>query len=120
MIRDTDSRLRLMDNNMNNQIEQIENTKKEIYAQLYDNNISHTNKFQLINESLIEKFEDYDKIISRFQENILKENSKFTEYIVEQVEGHQKNNKKLFDYFSSEMMISKEKVICLYKIISFI
>lgn len=110
IVRDTESKLRLMDVNTNSQLEQIENTKKEIYAQLYDNNLSHTNKFQLMNESLVEKFEDYDKLISKFQENILNENSKFTDYIADQLENHQKNNKKIFDYMSNEMMIVKEKV----------
>ena len=77
---------------------------------MFDNNQSQTSKFQLMNESLIEKFEDYDKIISRFQENLLKENGKFTDYVIDQLEGHHKNNKKLFDYMTNEILVTKEKV----------
>ena len=110
-MRETESKIRLFDTSISNQLDQIEIAKKEIFAQMYDNNVSHSNKFQLMNESLIEKFEDYDKIISRFQENLLKENSNFTEYISEQIESHQRNNKKLFEYISSDLQFTKDKVI---------
>jgi len=110
IVKETEAKIRMMDVNLGNQLEQIENTKKEIFAQLFDNNQAQSNKFQLVNESLIEKFEDYDKIISRFQENLLRENSKFTEYMSDQVEGHQKNNKRLFDYMTTEVLTCKEKV----------
>lgn len=95
--------------NFSAQIEQIESFKKDIHTKLYDNSLSTNNKLQMINESLIEKFEDYDKIISRFQDNILLENSKFTEYISEQVEVSHSNTKKLLDYMNSDMNILKEK-----------
>ena len=95
--------------NFSAQIEQIESFKKDIHTKLYDNSLSTNNKLQMINESLIEKFEDYDKIISRFQDNILLENSKFTDYISEQVEVSHSNTKKLLDYMNSDMNILKEK-----------
>lgn len=91
------------------QIEQMENFKKEIHSKLYDNNCSINTRFQHINESLIEKFEDYDRTIANFQDNILGENTKFTEYLSEQVDAQHKNTKKLMDYMNSDMTILKEK-----------
>lgn len=109
--KENDLRVQMNQNNIGSQIEQIEIFKRDIHSMIYDNNLSVNNRFQLINESLIEKFEDYDKIIGKFQDNILLENTKFTEYISEQVEKQQGNSKKLIDYLNSDVCLLKEKVI---------
>ncbi len=95
--------------NLNTQIEQIEIIKKDIHSKVYDHNLATNNKFQMINECLIEKFEDYDKIINRFQESILFENTKFTDYISDQLETSHINTKKLLEYMNSDLALLKDK-----------
>lgn len=77
---------------------------------IYDNNLSLNSRLQLINEGLIEKFEDYDRIIAKFQDNILLENSKFTDFISEQMNKQSNNTKKIIDYTNSDVSLLKEKV----------
>lgn len=113
-VRDLDTKMKLMENNIRREMEEIHNTKNDIYSSFHEHSGGVTKKFQLINESLMEKFDDYDGIISKFQDNLIRENSKFTKFISDQLEIHQKNNKALYDFINSDIITLKEKVRSIY------
>lgn len=113
-VRELDTKMKLLENNIRREMDEIQNTKNEIYTNFHEHSSGVTRKFQMINESLMEKFEDYDGIISKFQDNLIRENSKFTKFISDQLETHQKNNKALYDFLNSDIVMLKEKVSIIY------
>ena len=50
------------------QNDQLANCKKDIYSQVYDSNLSINTKFQMINESLVEKFDEIDRMINKLSQ----------------------------------------------------
>src|SRR5690606_20135324 len=97
-----ESKLNLFEQSFTMHNESFVNIKKDIYSQIYDSNLNINNKFQMMNETVFEKIDGYDKSISMFQNSLIGENEKFTSFITEQFDQHQKNLKKIMDFVNED------------------
>ena len=45
--------------------------KKDLYSQIYDSNLNINNKIQIFTDTLNQRFESFDRLISEFQSNMM-------------------------------------------------
>lgn len=109
-IAEFDSKINLFDQTFNMHNDNFINIKKDIYNQIYDNNLTINNRFKDMNDTFLEKFEQIEKMNQEYQSSLLLENEKFSDYLTEKSDGNFKNIKKLIDYSYSELDLVKERV----------
>jgi hypothetical protein len=63
-----------------------------------------------MNEDALDKLDNFEKLNHTFQNSLIIENDKFTSYIADQMEAHQKNVKKLVDFTNEDLDLIKNKV----------
>ncbi len=69
-VHDLENKMRNFELKFIEQADNINSVKKDMYGEIYDNNIKANNKFQQVNETIVEKLEKYDVSFTNFQ-NIL-------------------------------------------------
>ena len=52
------------------QTDTLNNVKKDMFGEIYENNLKANNKLQMVNETIVEKLDKYDVSFTNFQ-NIL-------------------------------------------------
>jgi len=110
-IQEIEGKIMFYEQNAKTQNENFLNVKKDIYTQIYDNNININNKFDLINQSIYEKMNNYDKTQNTFQNSIIDENEKFMGFVSEQIKQYNLNVKKLIENINDDLELLKTKVI---------
>ena len=70
-----------------------------------------SNKFDAINENVLDKFENIEKNFKNFKMALVDENEKFSQYLMDQLENSQNNFRKLQEFNNEELKLLTEKVI---------
>jgi hypothetical protein len=94
-ISEFESKVKNYEHTYNLQNDSFMSIKKDLYNQIYDTNLNFNNKFQLMNETVFNKLENFEKLNLTFQNSLIIENDRFSSYIADQMENHHKNVKKL-------------------------
>ena len=90
-LQESDLKLKNLDQTLSIEIDKLISAKKVIYSQLYDFNLNMSNKFDAINENVLDKFEVLEKNFKNFKMGLIDENEKFSQYLMDQHENSQKN-----------------------------
>lgn len=109
-MQDIERKILQFEQTFNSQNDTFTNIKKDIYSQIYDANLNINNKFQSMNESFFEKQENFEKMFTTFQNSLIDENEKFTVFITEQLDQHNKNIKRIIDVMNEDLDLIKNKV----------
>lgn len=109
-ISEFESKVKNYEQSYNIQNDTFMNIKKDLYNQIYDSNLNFNNKFQLMNETVLDKLEHFEKLNLTFQNSIVIENDRFSSFIADQMETHHKNVKKLVDFTNEDLGLIKTKV----------
>lgn len=109
-LQENDLKLKNFEQTLSIETDKLISAKKDIYSQLYDYNLNMSNKFDVINENVLNKFESMEKNFKTFKLGLIEENEKFSQYLMEQHENSQGNMRKLLDYHSEEVKLLSEKV----------
>ena len=67
---DLEIKMRNFEIKFQDQSDMFNNVKKDMFGEIYENNQNANNKFQMVNETIIEKLDKYDISFTNFQ-NIL-------------------------------------------------
>jgi len=104
-----DLKLKNFEQTLTIETDKLLSAKKDVYSQLYDFNLNMSNKFDAINENVLDKFENLEKSFKHFRLALIDENEKFSHFLMEQHENSQNNVKKLLEFNNEEVKLLTEK-----------
>jgi len=90
------------------QADMFNSIKKDLFAEIYDYNQKSNNKFQMVNETIVEKLDKYDVSFTNFQNILVNEHEKFSQFICEQIDMHNSNLKKSIEYNVEDIKMINE------------
>jgi spore germination cell wall hydrolase CwlJ-like protein len=109
-LQEADLKIKNFEQTLSIETDKLISAKKDIYSQLYDYNLNMSNKFDAINENILDKFESLEKNFKNFKLALIDENEKFSQYLMEQHDHSQNNIRKLIEFNNEEVKLLTEKV----------